>query len=233
MALDEAAAAAVDSIGVRVGRVVGDVAAEESPGRGKALVAAGIAAAVAVGRRARGSTLGGLRAVAVAFGLRSRRMLQGRMVGARISLGSSSGRCAMERTGKRAESSGVMTGDAGVAFETDAVSAVLQEVVVVVDIAAAEQEHDFVAGKAGVGSGDRVFPVAVGCRPATFCSCRDRLLDTGLDQVEVASIRQSHPVVEEVRHSCRIAAHYQSNSFPCHLESSLAQLRCWDTCLID
>lgn len=232
MALGEAVAGVAGSIGVRAGRVVEDVAAEESPERGKALIAADIAAVVAVERRALDSTLEGLRAVAVAFGLRSRRMLRGRTAGARISLGLSSGRCAMERTGKRAESSGVMTGDAGVAFETDAVSAVLQEVVVV-DIAAAAEEHDLVAGRAGMDSGDRVFPVAVGCRPATFCSCRDRLLDTGLDQVEVASIRQSHPVVEEVRHSCRTAAHYQSNSFPCHLESSLAQLRCWDTCLID
>lgn len=195
---------------------------------GKVAAVAAADAGLAAGRRALGLQSGGLRA-AVAVVRRSRRTLKGRPVVGMTWPDWSFGKFAMVRIGMRAASSGAKIGGAEAAFEMDAEVAVLRVVAVVGTVVAAVPEVD----RPVLDSG-RAFRVAAGRTLATFCSCPGKARDTPLGLAEAAGILHSHLVaVEEAVHNGQTGVHFLSSSFPCHLEDSSAQQRCWGTCSSD
>lgn len=173
-----------------------------------------VVAAQVVASKALGLMSGVLKAAAVAAAVdrRSRRMRDRRVVG-RISLGWSSERCVMARIGRKAESSGAMTGGVGEACEDQAEASEFREAVAVGIAAAVDPEVG--VGIAGQEFERRVLLVHAGYIE-TFCSCPGRAQGMMLVQDVLVDMPGSRPGTEVVGRSYQIEVRCRNSSFPYH-----------------
>jgi hypothetical protein len=156
-------------------------------------------------------------AAAAVVGRRSRMML-GLLEGV-ILLGWSFGRCAKERIGMTAVSSGAMIGGVEEAFVSRAEAKVLR-VVVAADIAAVVLGIEM-----GIAESEferRKLPVLAGCI-VTSCSYLGTVRGMVLVRSVPVGIQSNHLASEAAVHSCQIVVRCQSSSFPCRPGGSSEQ----------